>query len=580
MNLSLRARLTIWFGIVMGISLAAFGALTFTSISDELNTGLDVSLNKVVQGLDGLIRTKAEESKEAKEEAKNTRKARQARLARAKAAAADTSKDELAFLRKDSLKADTTVKPAIKPLPAEGIEEDSKEVPEEVDNVWTAIYEFIILNPRNFMIQVMDSTGTIVYRSDNLGEDSLHLSKGFLELAQDSIAQFTTINQKIRHRKDPQPIRIAVAKSRSAVIIAGYPLDEIQSSTQEYFDTLILLVPAVLLVSIVGGWFLAKKSLRPVDELTRTAQDITASNLSRRLPVPKSSDEIGRLSETLNDMISRLESSFEQIRQFTADASHELRTPLTILTGEMELALRTEKSHEEYQEVISSALQEVLRLSRVVEYLLLLSRADMGRINLQLERTNLSELLADLVDSATVLGSPKNITITYHHEDHLFIMADQAKLYQMLLNLIDNAVKYTPDDGRIMITLHRDGDYAEVRVHDTGIGISPEHQKKIFNRFYRVDKARSRELGGVGLGLSIVQWTVHAHEGNISVESEVNKGSTFIVHLPLIADADGELAETANGAPKPHRSKQQPFELPKFLKKAKGGDEHKKKQTG
>ena len=191
------------------------------------------------------------------------------------------------------------------------------------------------------MIQIMDSTGAIVFRSKNLGKDSLHLPSGFLRLARDSLAQLhDRFADVLDTTGEPQSIRVAIARSRSWYIAAAYPVDEVQSLLEEFFSTLILLAPVMLIFSIIGGCFLAKTSLRPVDEITRTAQDITASNLSRRLPVANTNDEIGRLSETLNDMISRLESSFDQIRQFTADASHELRTPLTILTGELELALR------------------------------------------------------------------------------------------------------------------------------------------------------------------------------------------------------------------------------------------------
>jgi signal transduction histidine kinase len=293
--------------------------------------------------------------------------------------------------------------------------------------------------------------------------------------------------------------------------------------------------------------------------------------------VPNTNDEIVRLSETLNNMITRLESSFDQIRQFTADASHELRTPLTILTGELELALRTKKSTEEYQEILSSALTEALRLSRVVEYLLLLSRTDMGHISLQLEPMNLSETLADLADAATILGTPKSIYITYRHgQEDLIVNADHAKLYQMLLNLVDNAVKYTPEGGLISITLHRDGNFAEVRVRDTGIGISAEHQKKIFNRFYRVDKARSRELGGAGLGLSIVQWTVQAHGGTIVVESEPGQGSTFIVRLPLLVESP-KAKEITPVTTQKQRGIGHAFDVTRFLKKPKAEVAGKKK---
>jgi signal transduction histidine kinase len=222
----------------------------------------------------------------------------------------------------------------------------------------------------------------------------------------------------------------------------------------------------------------------------------------------------------------------------------------------------------------------VLRLSRVVEYLLLLSRADMSQIQLHLEQTNLTEILADLADAATILGSPKGIYITYRHTDDLLIEADHAKLYQMFLNLVDNAVKYTPEGGMISITVHRDGGFAEVRVRDTGIGISPENQKKIFDRFYRVDKARSRELGGAGLGLSIVQWTVEAHGGTIHVESEPGQGSTFCVKLPLLADKVPQSTEGIEE--KKQRKSHYSFELGKLLKRSRveNGDPKKKEIGG
>ena len=550
MNLSLRARLTLWFTLVMAASLAVFGFLTYSSVSSELNTTLDVSLNKVVSSLDLIIRGQAEAKLNPPPDVRPRKRG-------------DTADDELAFLRKDSLGKDTAVKSAIKPLPSEVKEKGRRE--NDVEPVWTAIYEHITLTPRNYMIQILDSTGGLVYRSASLIPDTLMIPPAMVERARDSVSELYTIMQSLRG-KEPEMVRVAIARSRTAVIIAAYPVDEVQSLLEDFFSTLLILGPIILLFSSVGGFFLAKASLHPLDEIIRTAQDITASNLSRRLPTPSSNDEIRRLSDTLNDMISRLESSFERIRQFTADASHELRTPLTILTGELELALRKGRKPEEYQQTLSSALQEVLRLSRVVESLLLLSRADMGRASLHLEPTNLTEMLADLADAASVLGVSKSIYINYRPSEDLNVLADNAKLYQMFLNLVDNAVKYTPEGGLISMTIHKDGEFAEVRVRDTGIGISPENQKKIFDRFYRVDKARSRELGGVGLGLSIVRWTVEAHDGTIRVESEPGQGSTFIVRIPLLADPAAP-EPPVDASAEARRSFRHSFELGKILKR-------------
>ena len=533
MSLSLRAKLTLWFGLVMAVSLAVFGALNYQSISNQLTTGLDVALNKAVQGLDS-------KSKEVVEESQLSYWERRRKLDAA-SRVADTGQPELEFFREaDSTKTADSLTPSIQPLPVESSEENQEAKPEEFDEVWTSIVEYSVLNPSNFMVQVMDSTGTtVVYRSTSLGKDTIVIDKSFLQRADTIEAQFETVlfsrtPSDSTEKPKVESIRVALAKSGSVLFIVAYPYDALQSSLDDFLQTLMLLIPVVLLVSTIGGWFFARASLHPVDELSRTAQDITASNLSRRLPVKKSNDEIKRLTETLNDMISRLESSFGRIRQFTADASHELRTPLTILTGELELALRSARTQEEYQEVISSALQETLRMSRVVEDLLLLSRADMGRIRLTSGKVNLNDMLADLADATAILGSEKELSITYRHEEEpLVVEGDHARLYQMFLNLLDNAVKYTPQGGAISLTLHRENNIAEIRVRDTGIGIGRDEQKKIFDRFYRVDKARSRAQGGVGLGLSIVEWTVHAHDGKITVESESGKGSTFIVRLPL-----------------------------------------------
>lgn len=552
MKLSLRARMTLWFSGVLSLSLAVFAGLTYTSMRNELNTNLDVSLNKVISGLDVVIRSRAEQSTLRPPQGYWSRRRRN-----------EESTDDLAFLRKDSTKVDSTIKPSIKPLKAESKPGKASQ-PEDVDAIWSAIYERILLTPRNFMIQVMDSTGQIVWQSENLGKDSLHLATSFVDRARDSVAHFTTISQKLPWRDGEQEVRVAIARSRSALVVAGYPSDEVQSLLEQFFGTLTLLAPVVLVLSTIGGWFLAKVSLRPVDVITRTAQDITASNLSRRIPPTNTKDEIGRLSDTLNDMISRLENSFERIRQFTADASHELRTPLTIMTGELELALRSQKTPERYQDVLSSALQEVLRLSHVVESLLLLSRSDMGQVVLHMEPTNLSDTLADLADAATILGTQKNIYINFRQGEDLYVEADGAKLYQMFLNLVDNAVKYTPAGGMISIAIHREGKWAEIRVRDTGIGIDEGHLRRVFDRFYRVDKARSREEGGAGLGLAIVQWIVEIHRGTIDIESEAGKGSTFIVRLPLIPDTP----EIEAPLPEPRRRSLTPnFDVVRFRKK-------------
>mgnify|MGYP000704678882 CR=1 FL=1 len=551
----------------MAISLAIFGVLVYRSISDQLTTGLDLALGKAVQGLDTKIRNVADE-------AQLTPRQRRQKIAASQPS--DTSQPEVEyFLDQDSAKEMSDSIEATLPVVV-----PKKEIGEN-DEVWASITEYVVLNPRNFMVQVMDSAagGASLYRSESLGDDTLRVPESFLADIDTSVA-FGTFSRSMPETKNDgeknmrdQQIRVAVAKSRSVLLVVAYPYDELQGALDDLLATLMWLIPAVLGVSTLGGWYFARASLQPVDEITKTAQDITASNLSRRLPVRRTNDEISRLTETLNDMIGRLELSFGQIRQFTADASHELRTPLTILTGELELALRSDRTGEEYQEVISSALQETLRMSHVVEDLLLLSRSDMGKISVKQEVVDLNEILVDLADATNILGAKKDLIITYRHVgDQIFVEGDPPRLYQMLLNLIDNAIKYTPHGGAVTLTLHRDIDMAEIRIRDTGIGISPDDQQKIFDRFYRVDKARSRAQGGVGLGLSIVEWTIRAHNGTIAVESEPNHGSTFIVRIPLVPDT----VETTSPAPGTSGTGERSaltgaLHLPRFLKRRPNG---------
>jgi len=291
--------------------------------------------------------------------------------------------------------------------------------------------------------------------------------------------------------------------------------------------------------------------LKPVDQITQTARMITSQNLNQRIPPPKVRDEIARLAETFNEMITRLDQSFRQIKQFSSDASHELKTPLTILRGEVEVTLRKERTSSEYQQTLKSNLEEVDRMTQIVNDLLLLSKADNGEIQFNLKEMDLSEILREIVAQAHILARTKNLQIhTLLPEERVTILGDHLRIRELFLNLIENAIKYTEEGGGITIYLSKDGvtssgkdeggsrevennGLAEIKVTDTGIGIAEEDQERIFDRFFRVDKARSREQGGSGLGLSICKWIVEAHQGEISVESEIGKGSSFIVRLPL-----------------------------------------------
>jgi len=397
------------------------------------------------------------------------------------------------------------------------------------DPVWTAVYEHILLNPKNYLIQIADSSGQVVWKSANLRDHILPTAKDLPYFPSTVPAHLF----EDAYWQDGKVMRVLFYRSHLLQITIAYAIDEVRSTLNELFSLMLYLLPLIFFVSLAGGWWLASYSLQPIEKITQTAREITARRLDQRIPPPPADDEIARLVATLNDMIARLEASFQQIRQFTSDVSHELRTPLSILMGELELALRSRRSPEEYEQILSTALEEVIRLSKLVQNLLELSRAETGQINLTMEQLDLSLLLHDIVEDAEILAEAKNIQVHSSIETPLWIRGDKHRLYQAFLNLVDNAVKYTPENQTIAIRGARQGQNVVVEIEDTGIGIPAKDIPFIFRRFYRVDKARSRKIQGQGLGLAIVQWIIHSHGGEIQVESTPGKGSCFRIILPV-----------------------------------------------
>ncbi|MDY6863663.1 MAG: heavy metal sensor histidine kinase [Thermodesulfobacteriota bacterium] len=282
----------------------------------------------------------------------------------------------------------------------------------------------------------------------------------------------------------------------------------------------------------VGGWFLSRRSLKPIDKITLTTRRITATSLSERLPLKGTGDELDRLAVTINQMIERLEESFQKLSRFTADAAHELRTPIAALKGETEVLLSKNRTLKEYKEALVYNLERLDFLTRLINDLLLLSKADKGKEVLQLEVVKLNEILKELWEAFNLVASQKNTIFTFNDSEEVLIKGDSVKLKQLFSNLMDNAIKYTPGGGKIDLSIKPATDKVNIILKDTGIGIPEDDLSYIFDRFYRVEKSRSRNLGGVGLGLSICSWIVKAHKGTIEVESRVNQGSTFTVTLP------------------------------------------------
>jgi heavy metal sensor kinase len=334
-------------------------------------------------------------------------------------------------------------------------------------------------------------------------------------------------------------LRVAVVPLSSDQTL-GYaavaePLSVVEDGLAALRRDLFAGVLLVLLLASAGGYFLARKSLAPIASMNSQTQRISAENLSARLDVANSRDELGRLTTTINDLLTRLENSFKEQQRFIADASHELRTPLAVLRGETEVALGKTRSVAEYQQSLSLIQDEAERLSRIVEDLFILARQPINtRAALNKERVSLNDAVSDCARAAHVLASRKGVRLHLENDSpSIALNGDEELIKRMILNLLDNAVKYTPAGGEISLALARQNGNAEILVRDTGIGIAETDQPRVFDRFFRVDKARARTLGGAGLGLSIAQWIVEVHGGEISVRSAPGEGSAFTVLLPL-----------------------------------------------
>lgn len=291
-------------------------------------------------------------------------------------------------------------------------------------------------------------------------------------------------------------------------------------------------LPAIFL-GLLGGWWITRKALAPVTALTTAAEKIHDGNLREHLPRTGNGDELDRLTDVLNAMTARLDGSFQRIREFTLHASHELKTPLTIIRGELEIALREENFTPGQRERLLSQIDEIERLAKIVDGLTLLTRADAGQIQLKIEAVRLDELVRENVADAKILAQPQNIQIKLGACEELTISGDRHRLRQLLLNLTDNAIKYNYPNGSVAISLHRNNGSAELRVENTGAGLAPGQQARVFDRFFRGDTSHSGLVDGSGLGLSIAHWIAVAHHGTIDFVSEPQKQTVVTVKLPV-----------------------------------------------
>ena len=361
----------------------------------------------------------------------------------------------------------------------------------------------------------------------------LPLSAEALRNAERGQATLETVGLRPKSEKSFRLLTWPVVRNNATVNIVqvAMSLENVEATRSRFILVLLILAPVALAGSALGGWFLARRALRPVDAMVEAARRIEAEDLTKRIPDLSSDDELGRLAAVLNDMLARLERSFGAVRQFSGDAAHELRTPLTILKGEIEVALKSSDAPDEIRQALVSCLEEVERLNSVVEDLLLMARMEGNALSVRPTRVNLAQVLEDVAPALNELAARARNSCTLSPAPPLLIEGYESLIFRLVFNLAENAIKYTPAAGKIEISLQQQNSSAVLEVTDNGPGISPDAQEHVFDRFYRGDPAR--EGSGTGLGLALVRSIVHLHHGNIRVFSALGEGSCFRVVLPL-----------------------------------------------
>jgi heavy metal sensor kinase len=389
--------------------------------------------------------------------------------------------------------------------------------------------EHSVLGPGGDLFQVCDSEGEWLYRSVPLESNNVPIAKP-ANLDKPQFATSHVADRPLRFYSE----RITVNGKAYTVQVAA-PMHEAFEAVDAFGTVLILVVPVLLLGASAGGYWISKRALDPVDEISRAAQRISIESLSDRLPVPKTGDQLERLTDTLNQMFSRLEGSVRGMKQFTADASHELRAPMALIRTTAEVAVqRRDRPAAEYLEALEDILEESERTSQVINSLMLLARTDAGKEVVERAPVDMSSVCRAAIEQGEKLVRHRRLQFSVSIPDEpVPIVADAEALRRAIIILIDNAAKYTPEGGLVQVDLSTRDSVARVKVTDTGIGIDPADLPHIFSRFWRADKARSRTYGGAGLGLSIAKWIAETHAGYINVASELGKGSTFCFNVPL-----------------------------------------------
>ena len=377
------------------------------------------------------------------------------------------------------------------------------------------------------LLQVTDAAGKMIFQSPQFAQPSSALPPA----TQNAVSFFTTNLDAVQYRI---AFRTVEASGQTFRVRAAIPTEPFDQALDRFRLILKETLPFLIIFASLAGYWLSGRALAPVNEIIRTARSVGVRNLSGRLPVPPANDELRRLSETLNDMLGRIEASVRRMTQFTADASHDLRTPIALIRTSAELALRRPRDEAEYRETLARILSTSEETTHLIENLLALARADAGVADLRFEDLDLVPHVEKIASEAGILTAGKGIRFSQELPAiPVQVSANPAAIERLLFILLDNAVKYTPAGGEITMRLSNGAGNARLEIRDTGIGIDAKDMPHVFERFYRADQARSREPGGSGLGLAIAQWIVEMHRGSIEVDSELGRGSRFRVSLPI-----------------------------------------------
>jgi heavy metal sensor kinase len=393
------------------------------------------------------------------------------------------------------------------------------------DLIWDIIYDVVVFNERNTFIQIT-SGRKILYKSANLDKINFEFDK------KSEQSKGITFKDK---RISEEAIRAVQVIDGKYKVIVAYSQEHIYQTLKSLTDIYMFLVPAFFIISLLGGGLISQRSLSRIDRIIKKTEEITAHNLSEIIPGSEFTDEYGRLVRKMNEMIARIKSSVEYMNQFSISAAHELKTPLTILRGEIEVALKSEKTPEQYIEILKSNYEETLRLIKIIENLFFISKSENDLIKISPQQTLIKEYLSGMMKNFNILAEEKGVKIEFTAPDNLIVDIDNQLLKQTMLNLIDNAVKYGSEKKPVKIIVGENNDETwEMKISNFVDEKLPEEMDKIFNRFYRVESSRSRTSGGVGLGLAVVKSIVSLHGGKIVAENS-NDIFSIIITLPISA---------------------------------------------